>query len=1121
MDQRQLSSSYCMRTIAICHLLVIFTIIHSASTYNLEARLPLFKYGPELSKFGFSVAQHRTTTDDATGVKNTLLVIGAPTASAINSQVGARTPKNPGGVFYCPVSTDPLDCTRVDMDAGGDISIGEKKLVKSNQWLGVSLKSQGPGGFLISCAHRFTQHLFTEKISRNDEVERMCGKCFLLNATRNDRVVEVSPDSPLLPNEFISSPCDSMESTASLLSSKRRYGYMQAGTSISLHADQYMLGAPGTWAWTGAVFDMDMEVGSGNHMAQSPTCFRDRNEMGSLGVKCKKIPVKRDSYMGFSVATSDAIGTDSDELYYATGAPRGNDTGVVMFFQKIKVDSGEKKLEPVPIHTVVGEAIGSSFGYAIALTDINGDGLDDLIVGAPQYYEYSNKRKRGGAIYIYENVPRRGFSNVGARKFYGPLDSFFGHSIEPLGDIDQDGYNDFAVGAPYENENGTVHIFRGAPDGRVKESQTIKAEDFTQTHEDGKGDIVGFGASLSGQVDADSNKYPDLLIGSLSDHVALLRSRPIIEAVMSLDVKTDVLDLEDKNCAFGGKDYSCFEMSYCFRYTARHKEYPREVKIEYKLTLDDIQQKKRSARVNFDSPTGPSVIESKYTIPRSGKKFCPEQDVHTVYFSNGVKDKLSDIGIKIEFNLDWPKIEREEVGAEVFPMIEDPILDADLDKKKTAVVKIKTTCGSDGCQSNLKVSASMPKEVEIGEGVTLPVTIVVSNDGEEAHEAFITMSLPPRVDFDSFSVKEPSTPGLLCYAQSSGESSFIRCDLGNPYKPGMKDEIVIPLGVSRITAEDKNIELQIGAHTSSENPEIPPVVLKARVMIELDISLIVFAQPEQVRYKETLILGESGMKTTEDIGPLTIYTFNVRNEGNIPASDLNLNVQLPAEIHNGKWLLYLVTADVNDGGIQAAGDCGSSNVNVLQLEPSLVAASTSGRSKREAESLAQAQPEAEASSSGSGYISKITLACDKKNTRCINIKCNLDEIPPLATTSVVLQIHVWEPTFLEEFKETDLVYIQTHVNISTDADNIRFKEDKSIGMVQTTVDHEFFKSDVTSQFPWWYILIGIILLLIIYVLIIVLLVKCGFFRRKKFPRPENENDRTVLVEEKEYDDERI
>ena len=81
-------------------------------------------------------------------------------------------------------------------------------------------------------------------------------------------------------------------------------------------------------------------------------------------------------------------------------------------------------------------------------------------------------------------------------------------SLAKLGDLDQDGYDDLAIGAPYDQRGGSVFIFRGGPNGIDDQpSQIIKGQDVDPS-------LRGFGYSLSGQVDLDSNGYPDILVGA-------------------------------------------------------------------------------------------------------------------------------------------------------------------------------------------------------------------------------------------------------------------------------------------------------------------------------------------------------------------------------------------------------------------------------------------------------------------------------------------------------------------------------------------------------------------------------------------------------------------------------
>ena len=54
--------------------------------------------------------------------------------------------------------------------------------------------------------------------------------------------------------------------------------------------------------------------------------------------------------------------------------------------------------------SVEGEQMGESFGSAVAACDINRDGLDDIIVGAPTFAS-RRKNLNTGKVYVLINNP--------------------------------------------------------------------------------------------------------------------------------------------------------------------------------------------------------------------------------------------------------------------------------------------------------------------------------------------------------------------------------------------------------------------------------------------------------------------------------------------------------------------------------------------------------------------------------------------------------------------------------------------------------------------------------------------------------------------------------------------
>ncbi|MCC6488524.1 MAG: FG-GAP repeat protein [Candidatus Hydrogenedentes bacterium] len=164
------------------------------------------------------------------------------------------------------------------------------------------------------------------------------------------------------------------------------------------------------------------------------------------------------------------------------------------------------------------------FGYSTASAgDINGDGISDLVVGAPNDDDGGLNR---GAIWILfladdGTVSAHQKISSGTGGFSGALDDsdILGASLASLGDLDADGVPDLAAGATGDDDGGlnrgAVWVLFMNADGTVKAQQKISntAGGFTGTLDN----TDAFGSALCGLGDLDGDGVGDVAVGASAD----------------------------------------------------------------------------------------------------------------------------------------------------------------------------------------------------------------------------------------------------------------------------------------------------------------------------------------------------------------------------------------------------------------------------------------------------------------------------------------------------------------------------------------------------------------------------------------------------------------------------
>ena len=225
-------------------------------------------------------------------------------------------------------------------------------------------------------------------------------------------------------------------------------------------------------------------------------------------------------YAGFGLASAgDVDGDGLDDIligaHYANNS--GYDSGAVYLIYGSSLGTTRSiDLSQADVIFYADSAY-DYLGYSVAgAGDVDGDGLDDVLMSAP----YDNENgPDSGTTYLFLGSSLTGSTSedVGDADyfFYGENDyEYSGIALAGAGDVDGDGLDDIAIGVPYADaggsNSGSVYVVLGSSLGTVYEVDLADA-DYEFVGES-SGDRAGTWMSMSGDVNADG--YDDLLVGS-------------------------------------------------------------------------------------------------------------------------------------------------------------------------------------------------------------------------------------------------------------------------------------------------------------------------------------------------------------------------------------------------------------------------------------------------------------------------------------------------------------------------------------------------------------------------------------------------------------------------------
>ncbi|XP_039766644.1 integrin alpha-M isoform X2 [Ornithorhynchus anatinus] len=638
-----------------------------------------------------------------------------------------------------------------------------------------------------------------------------------------------------------------IEGTQTGSSSSFQHEMSQEGFSALLTPDGPVLGAVGSFDWSGGVSLYPPKEGS--------TFINVSQQSGDM----------HDAYLGYS--TDVAIQKRIWSL--VLGAPRYQHTGKVVMFRKttgIWYQWAE----------VTGAQIGSYFGATVCAVDVDRDGNTDLIlIGTPHHYA----QKAGGLVSVCPMPLRRvdwRCESVLRGQPGQPL-ARFGAALAVLGDTNGDGLADVAVGAPGEEENrGAVYLFHGAAPAQINPtySQRIGASQLSPG-------LRYFGQALSGGQDLTQDGLVDVAVGARGQAL-LLRSRPVLRVDVSLRFKPPELARAVFDCGEqtvlrreAGEARVCLTV----RKTSRDRLGPGDIQssVTYDLALDPGRLNPRAV---FDQTNTRTL--------RSVRSIGLEEKCETVklLLPTCVEDSVTPIILRLNFSLLGQPIPS---SGQLRPMLAA----GSQDQFTTASLPFEKNCGADSiCQDDLSVtfSFSSQKTLVVGTSPDLNVTVTVRNEGEDSYGTLVTFSYPPGLSLRRASVlqnpRQPRVPRLICESAQLRSSS---CSISHPiFREGAEATFLVTFDVP--PTADFGSSLLLSANATSDNniPRTNKTFFQQQLPVKYGVNVVINSGEQSTSY-----LNFSASE--EKSGRVLQHQYHVNNLG-LRSLDVNVTFWIPLEL---------------------------------------------------------------------------------------------------------------------------------------------------------------------------------------------------------------------------------